>query len=116
MEPIISPWIVYLIHVASVISFVSTLIAIFSGLGVALTAIFLVIEDKDLEIGNMRKALKVSTIVFAISVVVSIIVPDRETMLAILTLSFVTPDNITLVQDNLVDFIQRVVEACRGVK
>lgn len=116
MTPIISPWIVYVIHVANVISFASTLIAIFSGLGVALTAVFLAIEDEDLAIGNMRKAFKVSTIVFAISVVVSIIVPDRETMLAMLTLSFVTPDNITLVQDNLIDFIQKVVKACKGVK
>lgn len=116
MTPIISPWIVYVIHVASVISFASTLIAILSGLGVALTAVFLAIEDEDLVIGNMRKAFKVSTIVFAISVVVSIIVPDRETMLAMLTLSFVTPDNITLVQDNLIDFIQKVVKACKEVK
>lgn len=116
MEPIISPWIIYLIHVTSVTSCVANLIALFSVIGVALTAIFSAIEDEDIEFGNMRKAFKVSTIVFAISVVVSIIVPDRETMLAMLTLSFVTPDNITLVQDNLVDFIQRVVEACRGVK
>lgn len=115
MTPIISPWIAYVIHVASVISFTVILVAIFSGIGIIFTASCLAISDEDFEAGNMKKAFKVSTIVFAISVVVSIIVPDRETMLAMLTLSFVTPDNITLVQDNLIDFIQKVVEACKGV-
>lgn len=116
MEPIISPWIVYLVHVASVTSCVANLMAIFSGIGVVLTALCLAMVDERLEISNMKKAFKISTVVFAVSIVFSIIVPDRETMLAMLTLSFVTPDNITLVQDNLVDFIQRVVEACKGVK
>ena len=108
MEPIISPWIIYIMHVASVLWGLSLAGAI-SG-GFFLFTCFIGILDEMPKIKEWEKSIKIISIV---SILGLILIPTKEDMLAMLALSYVTPDNIQLVQGNVVDFITKIVDACR---
>ena len=65
------------------------------------------------EVPETREWVKPVKIVAIVSILGLILIPTKEDMLAMLALSYVTPDNIQLVQDNIVDFITKIVDACR---
>ncbi len=111
MEPIISPWIIYAISVLSSVKFILIVICVVSFVvwGISLGSM-LDEEEKDAKI-----FFKYSSIASIVCVISAILIPSKETMLTMLTLYYVTPDNLSLVQNNVVEFIQEVVEALKGV-
>lgn len=110
MTPIISPWIIYAISVLSSVKFILTLGCVVSLVvwGILLGAIL--DEEEDAKI-----PFKYSSIVFMVCVILTILIPSKETMLTMLTLHYVTPDNLLLLQDNIIDFIQKIVDIYKGV-
>lgn len=44
------------------------------------------------------------------------VIPDKETCLAMLAVYYITPDNIQTVQGNIVDFVEQLANAVKGVK
>lgn len=52
-------------------------------------------------------------IVLITSTILTIIIPDRQTMLSMLTLSFITPDNIGIAEDHVIDLITKIMDAVK---
>ena len=114
MEPIISPWLIYIVDVASTIKVVSMIVMLLGIVAVILFPIFADVADVQEEI--LVKYKKLLCVVITIALLLLIFIPAKTTLLAMLVLQYTTPDNISLVQDNIIDFIQKVVEASREVK
>ena len=104
MEPIISPWVVYLFSVLTKLNTVAFIVAMFSVVIIFWAWIFG--EKTKINIKNV-------VIVLITSIVLTIIIPDRLTMLSMLTLSFITPDNIGLAEDHIIDLITKIMDAVK---
>ena len=46
----------------------------------------------------------------------SILIPDRQTMVQMLVASYVTPDNVQFIQDNIVQFVSDTAKAIANAK
>ncbi len=62
------------------------------------------------------KVFKILFIVFLVATIFLVILPTRDTMLTMLALYYVTPDNIQAVQGNIVDFVSQIAQAVKEVK
>jgi hypothetical protein len=108
MEPIISPWIIYAISVLSSVKFILMLGCVVSSI---VWGMSIILNEED----GAKILFKYSSIAFIVCIMPTILIPSKETMLTMLTLHYVTPDNLSLVQNNVVEFIQEIVEALKGV-
>ena len=107
MEPIISPWVIYLFSVLTKLNIVASAVAIFSGASMVFIAMLRFIYD-DMEI---KFNYKYVIIVLITSTVLTIIIPDRQTMLSMLTLSFITPDNIAVTENHIIELVTKIMDA-----
>ncbi len=113
MEPIINPWIVYGIDVISKLSVVAFITVIASLVGMLIFAM------NDSTYGNdeqENRIFKILLIVFLVATVFLVILPSKDTMLTMLALHYVTPDNIQAVQGNIVDFVNQIAHAVKDAK
>lgn len=109
MEPIISPWLLWLISFLHNLQGLCILFAVVFGV---FAFIFGIDVNKNKEVIRPAIAFFVA---FIICVVIAVCIPDEKTMLAMLTLYYITPDNLSLLQDNIIDFIQKIVDIYKGV-
>ena len=114
MEPIISPWIVYIIDILSSLYTFSLIVSVTGFLALIFFPMVADIEGMDRD--RIIKYEKRIGEVFTISTLLWIVIPSQETMLTMLVLQYTTPDNIQLMQTNIVDFIQNIVQAVKVVK
>lgn len=49
-------------------------------------------------------------IVSAIATMLAILIPDEKTMLAMLTLSFITPDNVVIAENHIIDLVTKIMD------
>lgn len=122
MEPIINPMFIYLVGFCQDLKFL-LLSAFFLSLIptiMFMLAFFLCVGCNDAENKEETKYYCKRTIVFSmISFVIWLlfaIIPSRQTALAMLATYYVTPDNIQIVQGNIVEFVRQIVDAVEGVK
>ena len=108
MEPIISPWIIYMFSVLTKLNIVASAVAIFSGASIFFMAINKIIYGDDMEIPFNYKYV---IIVCVIATMLAIIIPDEKTMLSMLTLSFITPDNVVIAENHIIDLITKIMDA-----
>ena len=110
MEPIISPWYFYIIHVASAIQFASILISV-----VCLTlGTLCFIASHDSPYGDDKFGMKIAKrllIAGAVALSLVIFVPSENTLYKMLAASLVTPENISIAENGTIDFIERLAEA-----
>ena len=107
MEPIISPWVIYLFSVLTKLNIVASAVAIFSGASMVFIAMLRFIYD-DMEIKfNYKNAI----IVTIIATMLVILIPDEKTMLAMLTLSFITPDNVVIAENHIIELVTKIMDA-----
>lgn len=111
MEPIISPWVFYLI---GVVDKLHTGLLVFMAM-CAGTFVFEGLEYMDFCSTEKQKEQYVKTatiagVMFLVAGIVSIFVPDETVLYKMLTASYVTPDNIGGVQNNIVDFVSQIAE------
>ena len=107
MEPIISPWVIYLFSVLAKLNTVAFTIAIFSWATIFFIALNKIIYGDDMEIEfNYKNAI----IVAIIATMLVIIIPDEKTMLSMLTLSFITPDNIVITENHIIDLVTKIMD------
>ena len=107
MEPIISPWVIYLFSVLTKLNIVASAVAIFSGASMVFIAMLRFIYD-DIEIKVNYKNVIIVSIIATILV---IIIPNEKTMLAMLTLSFITPDNVVIAENHIIDLVTKIMDA-----
>ena len=106
MEPIISPWVIYLFSVLTKLNIVASAVAIFSCAVMFFITVFRFIYD-DMKI---KINYKYVIIVLITSTVLTIIIPDRQTMLSMLTLSFITPDNIVVTENHIIELVTKIMD------
>ena len=108
MEPIISPWVIYLFSVLTKLNIIAFSIAVFSWVSIFFIFLNKIIYGDDLEIEfNYKYAI----IIAVIATIIVILIPDEKTMLAMLTLSFITPDNIVITENHVIDLITKIMDA-----
>lgn len=107
MEPIISPWVIYLFSVLTKLNMVASAVVIFScAFMVFITTLRFIYGDMKIKI-NYKNV----TIVTIIATVLVIIIPNEKTMLSMLTLSFITPDNVVIAENHIIDLITKIMDA-----
>ena len=113
MEPIISPWVIYIFSIIVKIDFIIKLIAILSLFGIC-SLFVLLIDRNDEEVMSMLvNWMKNLFIIMIICGILLIFIPDKRTLLTMLTLNSITPDNIQLVQGDVVEFIYQIMNTIK---
>ena len=108
MEPIVSPWIIYLFSVLTKLNIVASAVALFSGASIIFIALAKYIFGDDMEI---EFNFKYAVIVAVIATTIVILIPTEKTMLAMLTLSFITPDNVVIAENHIIDLVTKIMDA-----
>ena len=108
MEPIISPWVIYLFSVLTKLNIVAFSIAVFFWISIFFIFLNKIIYGDDLEI---EFNYKIAVIVAVIATTIVILIPTEKTMLAMLTLSFITPDNVVIAENHIIDLVTKIMDA-----
>ena len=102
MEPIISPWIIYALPL------VDTLIAVLSVVSMlAMTSLIILYIDDDFREVMGIKIVKGVWVVFIISTLLAILIPNKETLIAMYVANQVTPDNLSHAQEIITTIIKQ---------
>ena len=108
MEPVVSPWIIYLFSILTKLNVVASIATLFSWAAIFFIGLYKIIYGDDMEIEfNFKNAI----IVAVIATTIVILIPTEKTMLAMLTLSFITPDNIVITENHVIDLITEIMDA-----
>jgi hypothetical protein len=120
MNPIVNPIYFYLASVGDTVQ-------ILAGIVMAVTTIIMIglFVDvwADLSNGNNDnehkakvQALKMLGVILVVSTALKIFVPSSQTVYQIIAASVITPDNINMTQENIVDFINNIAKALHNAK
>ena len=116
MEPIINPWLIYAVNMCGSLKEVATIIAILITLPIVIIGMNITMEvnkeDKEFYI-RIEKYLIGA---FVVLLFLAVAIPTKETCLAMLAAYYITPDNIQAVQGNIVDFVEQLANAVKGIK
>lgn len=113
MDPIISPWIIYAVSVIGNVRSLSMVgiiicvgVLVFAGLAYTLNW-----DTDEKSVRISKKVAKYATVVLLIFIVLALTLPNREMLATMIALQYITPDNIQLVQGNIVDFVSEIMQA-----
>mgnify|MGYP004457985175 CR=1 FL=1 len=110
MEPIISPWIIY---IAGIVCGVKTFFAVVSVLlFVIIFVAGIFFDEGSIDDAGIRR-LKQIGIACIICISIAILIPDEKTVWMMVGASQITPDNITSAQENLIDFAKQISQAIK---
>ena len=115
MEPIVSPLIIYSIHLLVVLHNVALAVTIISLFCLGFILLCFVNGGFGDDKGTVLRYGKIVVIIFIISSVLAIFVPTKETLYTMLITSYVTPDNIHMTQSSIVDFVKQISAAVSQV-
>lgn len=117
MNPIVNPIYFYLANVGDTIQ-------ILAGIVMAVTAIIMIgvfidiCTDESIGKKSQRKAraLKALAVICIASTALKIFVPSSQTVYQMIAASVITPDNINMTQENIVDFINHIAKALHNAQ
>ena len=116
MEPIISPWVIYALQLFDNLHGVCMILFVLSCIAIVVLVLPVIVDDEDLPKKYLKKYLKKAVIIAAVCGGMASIIPDKETMITMIAVSYITPDNIQMVQGNVVEFIRQIIEAVQNGK
>lgn len=114
MQPIINPWIFYLIDILESLSFIA-MAGIIGAFFMILTGnldISTPIDDDDIRHG--KKMVKWGMIIALISTPILVLTPSKDTMYTMLTSSMVTEDNLDKATKAIQDGVDYIFEKIDG--
>ena len=94
MEPIISPWIIYVVDILDKLSIFARLMLLILTAAFIMVGMVYIEYDGDEDVRELLHKMKWAAI---ISVAVIVFIPDKETMLTMLAAQYITPDNLQAV-------------------
>lgn len=115
MEPIINPWLIYAVNMCGdfkVLAMMAAIIFVFPIVILGIECTMVSESDKKL----YMKIEKYLIGIFFVLLFIATVIPTKETCLAMLAAYYITPDNIQAVQGNIVDFVEQLANAVKGVK
>lgn len=103
MEPIVSPWLIYAIAKVDVVCSVFALATILSACAFIFAFIAVVTEDypSDKMEASIKKVKRISLVVFIISTLVLVLVPDSGTLYKMAGAYYLTSNNIHQAVDTI---------------
>ena len=113
MTPIINPWFIYLLFV---LGNLCAVLALLGGVGAFLMAIatfFGFIEDL-FDDTSFKTWYKRGLVVLAIVWILGVFIPSRETIIQMYVAKMITPDNVTMTKDAILQFTNEIVQAIQG--
>lgn len=123
MEPVISPWMLYWVSVLCNINYVLNIIIWLSMMSIILVGAVHFVDymnhrngDEEAILPNWFKYLKTCLVIACVSSLLCIFIPDKQTMISMIAVSYITPDNISVTTDYVVELVQRISEAVKEVK
>ena len=132
MEPIISPWLIYLAVIANPLKFSLGLIAFFCAIACFIIGGYYFIEspwegcstiERHRAEAKQKASLKLIKIVIPVTFVSFLLqafIPDKDTLIAMAVANVVTVDNIqganAFVKTNVQDYINMITDAINKVK
>ena len=102
MEPIISPWLIYALPLVDTLIAVLSLVSMF-----AMASLIILYIDDDFREVMGTKTVKVVWLVFIISTLLAIFIPNKETLTAMYIANQVTPDNLSKAQELITTIIKQ---------
>ena len=116
MEPIISPALIYLIHMINAIYGLSIFILFVSAFTMVMSPLIAdcICEDYEEEGKVMRKIIKICAILVVICIILIMFIPNGKTLYAMIAASMITPDNISITEDQIVDLISKIAKAVKN--
>lgn len=112
MQPIISPWIIYAMQLLGNLHEVCKILFVLNCIAIVVLVLPVIFDGEDLP----KKYLKTAVIIAAVFGGMVSIIPNKETMITMIAVSYITPDNIQIVQGNIVEFIKQISEAVQSGK
>lgn len=117
MNPIVNPIYFYLANVGDTVQ-------ILAGIVMAITTFIMfcllvdIWTDENLGKESQKKtrALKKLAVICIVSTALKIFVPSSQTVYQMIAASVITPDNINMTQENIVDFINNIAKALHNAK
>lgn len=91
MEPIISPWVIYMLPFVDIFIALMKITAILN-----LLMLIVVYTDKDFRADRGSKLTKGIGAVFIISTLIAILTPSKDTLIAMYIANHATPENIQM--------------------
>lgn len=116
MEPIINPWLIYAVNMCGSLKEVATIIAILITLPISIIGINITMEVNEEDKKFYIRIEKYLIGAFVVLLFLAVAIPTKETCLAMLAAYYITPDNIQAVQGNIVDFVEQLANAVKGIK
>lgn len=116
MEPIISPALIYLIHMINAIYGLSIFILFVSAFTMVMSPLIAdcICEDYEEEGKVMRKIIKICAILVVICIILIMFIPNEKTIHAMIAASMITPDNVSITEDQIVDLISKIAKAVKN--
>lgn len=119
--PIINPMYLYLIEVLHNLDVINNFIFITLAFITLVTGVMYIIDDYAREKIEKNKVLvKLVFIAFVVSLLITLLVPTKDTMYKMLIASYVTTDNIQIVNDaiktNLQDYLNMLGETVKNMR
>lgn len=121
MTYIISPSWVYWTGICNVVGIILGIIAIFSGIAVATCIVARIVftfsdyEEYEHEIKTTTHILKISIIVFVITVLGAIFIPSQETMIMMKATELATKENMQYTSQQLKELIDYIITAIKTI-
>lgn len=91
MEPIINPWVIYILPLVNVFIYVMTAIALLT-----FALLLIIYTDNAFRADRGTKVTKVIGSVFIISTLLAILTPSKNTLIAMYIANHATPENIQM--------------------
>ena len=116
MEPVISPALIYLIHMINAIYGLSIFILFVSTFTMVMSPLIAdcICEDYEEEGNVMRKIIKICAIAVVICIILIMFIPNEKTIYAMIAASMITPDNISITEDHITELISKIAEAVKN--
>ena len=111
MQPIINPWLFYLIDKAEDLTGPLMTIGIMFWASVAIWGFIMLMEDMQEDFSKGWKLTKPFRWIITIGLIIALLLPSKETSYKMLAASMVTPDNITAVGETAESIIDYIVES-----
>lgn len=106
MEPIVSPWLIYAIAKVDVVCSIFMLATVLSSCAFIFAFITLVTEDLsgDRMEPIVRRVRRISLVVFVVSTLALVLIPDSSTLYKMAGAYYLTPNNITQAIDTAKEY------------
>ena len=116
MEPIINPWLIYAVNMCGNLKMLAMIGAILIVLPITIFSLEYLTAVSD---SDKKCYIKIEKYLIGILIVLSflaVVIPDKDTCLTMLAVYYITPDNIQAVQGNIIQFVEQLANAVKGVK